>query len=113
MIMKKGPAFAALIIALTLSLSALAAGQRRNQQQQQQKQPEAQAAPGIGPQAQSKGELDAFVAVQNEQNPANKAALADAFVSKYPNSELVGFAHVFRLTAYSQLGKFKESVAAA
>ena len=115
---KKGPAIWAMVLVLILSLSAWAAGQRRNQQQQQQQQqqqPQAQAQgqQQIGPQAKNKDEADAFNALVMEQNPASKVALAEAFVAKFPDSEFVSYAHTFRVTAYAQLGKHKESAAAA
>jgi hypothetical protein len=111
MITTKGPAFWAIAIALTLSLSAAGQG-RRNQNQQQQQQAQAQPQ-GVGPSAQSKDEADAFVALQNEQSPAKKVEVAEAFIAKFPNSDFVQYAHTFRLSAYSQLNKPKESIAAA
>ena len=114
MIGKKGPAIWAMVIALILSVSAWAAGQRRNQQQQQQQQQaQGQGQQQIGPQAKNKDEADAFNALVMEQNPAKKVELAEAFVAKFPDSEFVSYAHTFRVTAYSQLGKNKESAAAA
>src|SRR5438552_16949304 len=119
MIGKRGPAIWAMVILLILSLSVWAAGQRRNQQQQQkQQQQQQQQAQGqgqqqIGPQAKNKDEADAFNALVMEQNPAKKVELAEAFVAKFPDSEFVSYAHTFRVTAYSQLGKNKESAAAA
>src|SRR4051812_42836597 len=113
MSMRKGPAFWAIVGVLTLSLPTFAAGQRRNQQQQQQQQQQAQAPQGVGPAAQSKDEFDAFVALQNEQAPAKKVELAEAFVGKYPNSDFVLFAHTFRVAAYGQLGKPKDAIGAA
>jgi len=114
MMAKKGPAIWVILIALILSLPVWSAGQRRNQQkeQQQQQQP-GQGQPGFGPQAKSKDEADAFNALQKEQNPAKKVELAEAFVSKYPDSDFVAYAQTFRVTSYSQLGKHKESAAAA
>jgi predicted Zn-dependent protease len=119
MSIRKGPAFWAIIIALTLAVSAVAAGQqdknekgRRNQNQQQpQQQPQAQA--NIGPTAQSKDEFDAFMAAQNEQAPAKKAELSEAFIAKYPNSDFVTYAQAFRVASYGQLNKPKESIDAA
>jgi tetratricopeptide (TPR) repeat protein len=119
MIAKKGPAFGAVLIALTLSLSAWGAGQRRNQQQQQQiqqevqrQQQQGQGQQAVGPQVKTKEEADAFNALQMEQNPAKRIELAEAFVAKFPDSDFIPFAHTFRLTAYSQLSKHKESIAA-
>jgi tetratricopeptide (TPR) repeat protein len=111
MIAKKGPAFWVILIALTLGASVWGAGQRRNQQQQQQSQP--LGGQQVGPQTKSKDEGDAFNALQNEQDPAKKAGMAEAFVAKFPDSDYVPFAHQFRLISYSQLNKPKESIAAA
>jgi hypothetical protein len=115
MTIRKGPAFVAVILALTLSLSAFGAGQRRNQQQQQKSgdQVAAQSAQSVGPVAANKDEFEAFMKVQNEQNPAERIKLAEAFVTKYPNSEFAGYAHLFRTVVLTQAGKFQESVSAA
>src|SRR6185295_4122393 len=112
MIIRKGTACWAILFALTLSLTVFGQG-RRNGQQQQQQQVQAPQPQGVGPVAQSKDEFDAFMAVQNEQAPAKKVEMAEAFVAKYPNSDYVQYAHTFRLTSYSQLGKAKESIAAS
>ena len=110
---RKGTAFVAIVLALTLSAVAFGAGQRRNQQQQQQRGQEAGQQPqSIGPQATSKDELDGFVALQNEQNPATKVTMADAFVSKFPNSDFVGYAHILKMMALTQTGKPKEAALA-
>ena len=107
---RKGPVFLALLFVLTVSVSAFGQG-RRNQQQQQQDVPQTQQ--GVGPAPQSKDEAEAFTALQREQAPDKKVELAEAFIAKYPNSDFVQYAHMFRLTGYSQLGKHKESIAAA
>src|SRR5215475_7654214 len=103
MSMIKGPAIWVTMTALILGLTVAATAQdqqkdqkdqkdqkeqkdqkgRRNQQKQQQ--PQAQQA-AVGPAAQSKDELDAFVALQNEQNPAKKIELTNGFIAKFPNS---------------------------
>jgi len=106
---RKGPAFLALLFVLTMSLSAFAQG-RRNQQQQQEA-PQAQQ--GIGPVAQSKDESEAFNGLQREQAPDKKVELAEAFVAKYPNSDFVQYAHMFRMAGYAQSNKPKEAIAAA
>src|SRR5207247_2893146 len=117
MMAKKGAAIWVILIALILSLPVWSAGQRRNQQKEQQKEQQqqqpGQGQPGFGPQAKNKDEADAFNALQKEQNPAKKVELAEAFVSKYPDSDFVAYAQTFRVTSYSQLGKHKESAAAA
>ena len=117
MMIRNRPAFLAIMLALTLSVSALGAGQRRNQQQQQQQQQQPRGGQVVAEGAQAvgavPGEFEAFQKVQNEQNLGNKVALADAFLTKYPNSEFAGYAHMFRTVAFAQAGNFKESVAAA
>lgn len=113
MSMTKRPAFWATLVGLILGLTTAATAQgRRNQQQQQQQQPQVQQ-PAVGPMAQSKDELDAFVAVQNEQSPAKKIELADAFVAKYANSDFITYVQTFRVAAFDQLGKPKEAIDAA
>jgi len=99
-------------MALTLSLSVFSQG-RRNQQQQQQQQQAPPTQQGVGPVPQSKDEMDAFNALQREQAVDKKVELAEAFIAKYPNSDFNQYAQMFRLSSYGQLGKFKESIAAA
>ena len=112
MTMRKGHAFWALLFALAISLFAHAQG-RRNQQQQQQQPLQVPQQQGVGPAAQSKDEAEAFNGLQREQAPDKKVQLADAFIAKYPNSEYLQFAHMFRLSAQSQLGNAKEAVVSA
>lgn len=114
MIIRKGPAFVAIIAALTLSLSALGAGQRRNQQQQQQQRGQAapQAPQPVGPKAASREEAAAFDAVQKEQTAATKVTLCDNFLTTYPNSQLTGYIQQFRMDALTRVGRHKEAVAA-
>jgi len=116
MSMTKRPAIWAMITALILGLTTVATAQdqqkdkgRRNQQQEQ---PQAQQ-PNVGPIPQTKDELDAFLAVQNEQSPAKKIELADGFITKYPNSDFIAYAQTFRVGAYGQLNKPKEAIDAA
>lgn len=100
--------FVAMILALILSLPTLA--QRRNNQQQ-----EASGGGGsaqIGPLAQSKPELEAFVALQNEQIPANMVALGDKFLATYPMSQLNGYVQRFRMFGLMRTGKFQEAIEA-
>jgi tetratricopeptide (TPR) repeat protein len=85
--------------------------QRRNAQQQEQ-QPAAADKAQIGPMAQSKPELDAFVALQNEQNPANVIAAGDKFLTTYPTSQLKGYVQRFRMGALMRTGKCQDAVAA-
>jgi tetratricopeptide (TPR) repeat protein len=119
MTIRKALACGAIIFAVNLTTSALAQDNkdnnkgRRNQQQQQQQQQQAPAQQNVGPVAQSKDEFDAFMAVQNEQAPAKKVELAEGFIAKYPASDFVMYAQIFRVASYGQLGKPKEAVAAA
>jgi tetratricopeptide (TPR) repeat protein len=111
MMTKKGTVFLPLFVALILSVSVFAQGRRNQQQQQQQQvQPTQQ---GVGPVPQSKDEADAFNALQKEQAPDKKVQMAEAFISKYPNSDFLQFAEMFRLTGYSQLNNHKQAIAAA
>jgi tetratricopeptide (TPR) repeat protein len=117
MSMRKGPATLATVVILILTVSAFAAGQdqkdqkgRRNQQPQPP-QPQVQA--NIGPLPQSKDELDAFLAAQNEQMPAKKIELSEAFITKFPNSDFVSYAQMYRVGGYGALGKPNEMVGAA
>ena len=113
MITRRGTAIWALLFAITVSLPAFAQGRRNQQQQQQQQQQQPQAQQGVGPVPQSKDEADAFNTLTKEQAPDKKVELAEAFVAKFPSSDFVQYAHTFRLTGYSQLGKSKEAIASA
>src|SRR4051812_49129215 len=96
------------ILAATLAAPAMA--QRRNGQQQ-----EAAPAGGgtpIGPMAKDKPELDAFVAIQNEQNPANAVALGDKFLAAYPASQLSGYVQRFRMIGLMRTGKCQDAITA-
>ena len=118
MIAKKGPAIWAAVIALTLSFSTWGAGQgRRNQQQgpsaldqlsQQQTQKQQQQVIRV----ETKEEGDAYNALIKEMDPAMKIGLAEGFISKFPNSDLVATAQMIRFVSFSQLNKHKEAVAA-
>jgi tetratricopeptide (TPR) repeat protein len=115
MITRKGPAFWALLFALTVSLPAFAQGRRNQQEQQrqQQQQQQAQAPQGVGPAPQTKDEAEAFNALQREQAADKKVQMAEAFIAKYPMSDFVQYAQTFRLSGYSQMGKPKEAIEAA
>jgi tetratricopeptide (TPR) repeat protein len=111
---RKGPAFWALLFALIVGTSAFGQGRRNQQQQQQQQQPlQVPQQQGVGPVAQSKDEAEAFNNLQKEQAPDKKVQLADAFIAKYPNSDFLQFAHMFRLSAEGQLGNPKEAIVSA
>ncbi len=108
MMTKKGITFAVIALTLALGQTALQA-QRRNQDREQ-----AQAAPVfIGPQATSQAELDAFQALQKETIAATKLTLADAFLAKYPMSEMVGWIYRIRMESLGQQRKYAEANAAA
>jgi hypothetical protein len=108
MIGRKGVAF--VVIAFTLALGqTMVAGQRRNQDREQE---QAQAQQTIGPLAANQPELDAFLALQKETVQASRLTLADAFLAKYPTSELSGFVQRMRMDALSKQGKYKEAIAA-
>jgi tetratricopeptide (TPR) repeat protein len=112
MITKKGPVSWSLLFLIALSISAFGQG-RRNQQQQQQQvqtQPPQQV---LSPRAQTKDESDAFNALQKEQAPDKRIELADAFVAKFPNSDLMQYVQGVRVDSYSKLGKFKEAIGAS
>jgi hypothetical protein len=115
MITRRSPVLWVFVLGLGLAMSssAFAQGRRNQQQQQQQQQQQAQAQQGVGPAPQTKDEADAFNTLQKEQAPDKKVELAEAFVAKYPNSDFVQYAQTFRVTAYTQLGKHKEAIAAA
>jgi len=108
MVTRKRFVFVALMLALTFGLPALA--QRRNNQQQEA--PASAPAQQIGPTAQSKPEFDAFVALQNEQNPANVVSLGDKFITTYPMSQLNGYVQRFRMLALMRTGKCQDAITA-
>jgi hypothetical protein len=96
------------VASLALALSVPTLAQRRNGQQQEA--PASANSPQIGPMAQSKPELDAFVALQNEQNPANAVTLGDKFLATYPNSQLNGYVQRFRMVALMRTGKCQDAI---
>jgi tetratricopeptide (TPR) repeat protein len=98
------------VASLALALSVPTLAQRRNGQQQEE--PATANSPQIGPMAQSKPELDAFVALQNEQNPANAVTLGDKFLATYPNSQLNGYVQRFRMVALMRTGKCQDAITA-
>jgi tetratricopeptide (TPR) repeat protein len=110
---RKGTAVWAIVAGLILGMSSFSAGQGPRNKERQQPQLQAQASQAVGPVPQSKDEYDAFMAVQKEPSPANRVELSEAFAAKYPNSDFLLYAHSFRVDAYGQLGKPRESIAAA
>jgi len=119
MTVKKKPPLRAILFSLSFALSVYAQGPGIEQQLQQQQQQlpvymRVQGVPQlVGPVAQSKDETEALIGLQKEQSANKRIELADAFVAKYPGSDFVQEAHTFRVYAYAQLGKTKESIAAA
>src|SRR5437762_6894177 len=99
-----------LVVSLSLALVVPTFAQRRNAQQQEQ--PAAADKAQIGPMAQSKPELDAFVALQNEQNPANIIASGEKFLTTYPTSQLKGYVQRFRMGALMRTGKCQDAITA-
>ena len=55
-----------------------------------------------GPQARSKAEYDAYVALYNEVDAVAKADLGEEFVATYPDSEFLGLAFMNLMSAYEQ-----------
>jgi len=112
MITTKRPVAWSLLCVLALGVSAFGQG-RRNQQQQQQQVQTQPPKDLLSPRAQSKDESDAFGALQKEQAPDKRIELAEAFVAKYPNSDLNQYAQGVRVDSYSKVGKYKEAIGAA
>src|ERR1051326_6019687 len=103
MITRNGIVIAAMLLALA---SPLMAQRPRNSDKQG-------AAPvDYRPKPSSTEEFNAFQALNAETNPTNKIALADQFLTTYPNSQLAGFVQRFRMQAFTMQGKYKEAVAA-
>ncbi|PYS53924.1 MAG: hypothetical protein DMG13_10410 [Acidobacteria bacterium] len=109
---RTGTAFGGVVLALTFSLVALSAGQRRNQQQQQQQRGQTDGPQRLGPIAATKQEADAFEAVRIETDPAKKLVGSDAFLSKFPDSQLTGYIQRFRMETFTRTGKPKEAIVA-
>src|SRR5262245_39829621 len=112
MIIRRGPAFWAILFSLTFALSVYSQGRRNGQQQKQQQQQVQAQNQGVGPQCNQPPELKAFNEVQNEKDPEKQVKSAEDFIRNFPNSECVFYAHTIRMIGYSQLGKSKEAIAA-
>lgn len=110
MSMKRVFALWALVLAI-LTSNSIAEAQRRNRDKEDDKKKEPEVV--LQPRPSGKEEFDAFQAIQNDQNPSTRVPLADAFLAKYPTSELNGFVQRFRMEALSRTGKHKEAIAAA
>jgi tetratricopeptide (TPR) repeat protein len=109
MINKKGIALAAMLLTLTISGPLMA--QRRNGNDAQQGQ-RGNGPDVYAPKPATPEEQKAFAALQAEQSPTNKVALADTFLTTYPNSQLNGYVQRFRMESFGKLGKYKEAAAA-
>lgn len=72
-----------------------------------------QPAASQGPQARSKAEYDAYVALYNETDPTAKAALGESFVNTYPDSEFLSLAFMNLLSAYEMDGEWPKVLATA
>ena len=60
------------------------------------------AAPHAGPQPKTKEEYDAFVALQNEPDPAKAEEAVHSFEQKFPQSELKGMAYQQLMAKYQR-----------
>ena len=106
MINKNGIALAAMLLTLTIT-GPLMAQRRNGNDAQKPNGPDVYA-----PKPASAEEAKAFTALQNEANPTNKVALADTFLTTYPNSQLSGYVQRFRMESLGKMGKYKEAAAA-
>jgi len=105
MTMKKTTALFAILFAMIFGATLLEAAQQRNRDR------EAAQPQNFAPKFMSEDEQKLFAAT-NVEDPAAKLAAADAFLAKYPMSELAGYAQRFRMQAFAAQGKFKEAFAA-
>ena len=90
---------ACLLLGTTLNALALQRNRDREAAQQQ----------NYAPKFASEDEQKMFAATQSP-DPGAKLAAADAFLAKYPNSQLAGYANRFRMESYVAQGKFKEAL---
>lgn len=67
-------------------------------------------APKRGPQAKTKPEFDAYVAIMALKDPAAMEKAADDFVTKYPDSELKGAAYERVMLMYQQAGNDDKTI---
>ena len=56
------------------------------------------------PQAKTKAEYDAYLALFNEQIPAKKVELATKFLVDYPETEFKMYIYQMEINSYAQLG---------
>jgi tetratricopeptide (TPR) repeat protein len=105
MTIKKRTALLAILVAMILSATLVEAAQQRTRDR------EAAQPQNYNPKPASEDEAKLFAAASVE-SPATKLTAADAFLAKYPMSQLAGYAHRFRMQALMATGKFKEAFAA-
>ena len=65
------------------------------------------------PSWKSRDEYDAFMAIANEKDPNKKIQLAEAFVTKYANSDFKDGAYLLEMQTYQQLTQPDKAVEAA
>jgi tetratricopeptide (TPR) repeat protein len=107
MTIKNKMLFVVVLVAMTVG-TLTATAQQRNRDR------EAAQTENYGPKFSSEDEQKLFVAIPNTPgaDPNAKLAAADAFLAKYPMSQLAGYANRFRMESYVALGKFPEAFAA-
>jgi tetratricopeptide (TPR) repeat protein len=57
------------------------------------------------PQAKTKAEYDAYLAMYNEQDPNKKVDLASKFLTDFPDSEFKPYIYQIQISTYAQMGK--------
>jgi tetratricopeptide (TPR) repeat protein len=105
MTIKNRLAVVATLIAMVLGGTLLASAQQRNRDR------EAAAPQNFAPKFQSEDEQKLFQATDTP-DPTAKLAAADAFLAKFPMSQLAGYANRFRMQSLLALNKFPEAVTA-
>ena len=98
-------ALVATLIALILGVTLTASAQQRNRDR------EAAAPQNFSPKFTSEDEQKLFAAT-NVPDPNAKLTAADAFLAKFPMSQLAGYAHRFRMEAFLATNKYAEAFAA-
>src|SRR5262245_5409534 len=71
-----------------------------------------QPAPHAGPQPKTKEEYDAFMAIQNEPDPAKAEVAANSFEQKFGQSELKGVAYQQVMAKYQRANNADKTVEA-
>jgi tetratricopeptide (TPR) repeat protein len=88
----------------------LTAGQEQQQEQEQEVPPPP---PRVVGQAQTQEEFEAWTALNEALDPAQKAELAQAFLATYPDSGLSSFIHQILALHYDQTGDVNQFVSHA